>query len=86
MAASTATVWTSAFCHELENMMSDNNQARGPQCAALWAQQSLGDHEGVKAQRRRVPTAHRETPQFLRLNRTIERGLNRTLPRGAVST
>jgi len=28
---------------------------------------------------------HTGTPRFLRLNRTIERGSNRTLPRGAVS-
>ena len=84
MAASTATVWTSAFCHELENMLRDNNQARRPRCAALTAQQSLGNHEGVQA-RGGVCQLHTETPQIQRLNRTIERGLNRSLPRGAAS-
>lgn len=59
MAASTATVWTSAFCHELENMMRDNKSGAQAADAALTAQQSLGYHEGVQAQRRRVPTAHR---------------------------
>ncbi len=29
MAASTATVWASAFCHELENMMRDNIERGG---------------------------------------------------------
>ncbi|MGH7712079.1 MAG: hypothetical protein ACREOG_12385 [Gemmatimonadaceae bacterium] len=58
MAASTATEWTSAFCHEFGNMMRDNTRAREPREATLTAQHLLGNHEGVQAQRRRVPTAH----------------------------
>jgi hypothetical protein len=50
----------------------------------LTAQQSLGDHEGVK-HRGDVCLPHTETPHNQKLNRTIERGLNRSLPRGAES-